>query len=341
MNRGLIKEGGCQVSVLALGSSLGLLAILYFIRGTNGRPLGLLKLLIPLFLSLGVMTLGIGLLRGETDSGRVLAVAVSGVTGVLLMGLVSAWMFAIQRLEGTSNAQSRYLVLSNLCIGAAIGTVLGVYRVRLQQRSDQLSREVNRLNEFAGIVAHDLRNPLHIAQGYLAQIPHEGHDDELASIERAHARMERLIDQVLALSRRGETVGETTTVDASSVAEAAWTDVPTEEAELRIQATDYVVEADQRRLRSLFENLFRNAIEHGDAATVTVGTLENGFFVADDGVGIPSKYQERVFEGGFSTEDTGTGLGLAIVRQIADAHGWSVTVTESVTGGARFEFTAN
>lgn len=334
-----IKEGGCQISVFGLGSSLGVLTLLYFIRGTTGYSLGFLKLLIPLSLSLGVMALGIGLLRGETDSIRVLTVGLSGMSGILFTGIVIGWMFAIQQLEGTSTALSPYLVLSNVSIGAAIGTLLGVYHVRLQQRTDQLAHEVNRLNEFAGIVAHDLRNPLHIAQGYLAELPREGADNELTSIEQAHARMERLIDQVLALSQRGETVGETTAVNVSTVAEAVWRDVPTDEVDLQVRATECVLEADDRRLRSLFENLFWNAIEHGgDTTTVTIGALENGFFVADDGVGIPSEYRERIFEGGFSTDDTGTGLGLAIVRQIADAHDWTIAVTESATGGARFEF---
>lgn len=339
MNWEIIKEGGCQVSVFGLGSSLGVFTLLYFMRETTGYPSGFLKLLIPLFLSLGVMTLGIGLLLGETKSIRVLTVGLSGVAGILFMGIVSTWMFATQQLEGISSAFSPYLVLSNMSIGAAIGTILGVYRVRFQQQTDQLAQEVNRLNEFAGIVAHDLRNPLHIAQGYLAELPREGNDNELTSIEQAHARMERLIEQVLELSQRGETVGKTAAIDVGMVAEAAWRDVPTGETELQILATDCVLEADNRRLRSLFENLFRNAIDYGgDTTTVTVGRLENGFFVADDGVGIPSKYRERIFEGGFSTDDTGTGLGLAIVRQIAEAHDWTIAVTESTTGGAQFEF---
>jgi signal transduction histidine kinase len=74
--------------------------------------------------------------------------------------------------------------------------------------------------------------------------------------------------------------------------------------------------------------------------TVTVGDLADdaGFFVADDGPGIPPDERETVFEAGHSTAPDGTGFGLAIVDGIADAHGWTVRVTDSATGGARFEF---
>ena len=63
----------------------------------------------------------------------------------------------------------------------------------------------------------------------------------------------------------------------------------------------------------------------------------DGFYVEDDGPGIPEGERERVFEDGYSTVEGGTGFGLNIVREIARAHGWEVRVTESAAGGARFE----
>ena len=94
------------------------------------------------------------------------------------------------------------------------------------------------------------------------------------------------------------------------------------------------------RLEQLLENLFRNAVDHaGEDVTVTVGDLDDEFYVADDGPGISDDERDRVFEDGYSTVEEGAGLGLAIVAGIAEAHGWSVTVTESEDGGARFEVT--
>jgi nitrogen fixation/metabolism regulation signal transduction histidine kinase len=75
--------------------------------------------------------------------------------------------------------------------------------------------------------------------------------------------------------------------------------------------------------------------------TIRVGTFSEGFYVADDGPGIPADDRETVFEQGYTTADEGTGLGLAIVDRIADGHGWEVTVTDSETGGARFEVWTN
>ena len=99
------------------------------------------------------------------------------------------------------------------------------------------------------------------------------------------------------------------------------------------------VEADPERLRQLLENLFTNAAEHGDGATtITVGRLEDGFYVADDGVGIPEDEREGISESGRSGTEGGTGFGLSIVAEIAEAHGWTASATESETGGARSEF---
>jgi signal transduction histidine kinase len=74
------------------------------------------------------------------------------------------------------------------------------------------------------------------------------------------------------------------------------------------------------------------------AVSTTVGTFEEGFYVADDGPGIPAPDREAIFEQGYSTDSEGTGIGLSIVRRIVEAHGWRIEVTDSDAGGARFEF---
>jgi signal transduction histidine kinase len=64
-----------------------------------------------------------------------------------------------------------------------------------------------------------------------------------------------------------------------------------------------------------------------------------GFYVADDGTGVPEADRDDVFDSGYSTTQAGTGFGLAIVAEIAEAHGWDIALTESEDGGARFEVT--
>lgn len=121
---------------------------------------------------------------------------------------------------------------------------------------------------------------------------------------------------------------------------AAWQTIPSDGATLDLSLDEYRIDADERRLRQLFENLLANAVDHGGpGVTVHVGVLDDGtgFFVADDGPGIPPVAREEVFEYGYSTSDGHPGFGLAIVRSIAEAHGWTVSATESAAGGAQFD----
>ncbi|EMA32709.1 PAS domain S-box protein [Haloarcula japonica] len=211
--------------------------------------------------------------------------------------------------------------------------------------SDRKERE-QQLAEFASVVSHDLRNPLNVVKGRISVARTSGDVSHLEAAESAADRMDELINDLLTLARQGDTVGETTMIDLVSLASQAWIDVETGEATLEKDGTA-TVEADAARLRTVFENLFRNSVEHGRCAdsaapvTVSVGTTDSGFYVADNGVGIPPEERDDVFERGYTTSTTGTGFGLAIVAEIAQAHGWSVSVTESEGGGTRFEFTTS
>ena len=206
-----------------------------------------------------------------------------------------------------------------------------------KQRERELARQNERLDQFASVVSHDLRNPLSVARGRVNLARTTGDEKHFEAIERAHDRMEELIEGLLALARQGELADEPIEVELESAAKTAWKTVDTDDLTLAFDGTA-TVDADPERLRQLLENLFRNSVEHaGDATILTVGTLPDGFYVEDDGVGIPDDEREAVLESGYSTDD-GTGFGLAIVDSIADAHGWMLSVTESEAGGARFEF---
>jgi PAS domain S-box-containing protein len=208
-----------------------------------------------------------------------------------------------------------------------------------KERERELKRKNERLEEFASVVSHDLRNPLTVAQGRLELAREECDSDHLTTVARAHDRMETLIEDLLALAREGETTMELEDVALPDITARCWQNVETAEATLHIDAT-HTIQADHSRLQQLLENLIRNAVEHGGAdVTVRVGDLADGFFIADDGPGIPEESRARVFESGYSSTDEGTGYGLQIVSEIAIAHGWKVTVTNSDDGGARFEIT--
>lgn len=149
--------------------------------------------------------------------------------------------------------------------------------------------------------------------------------------------MRELIENVLALTKQGKAIDTLRPVDLTGCLERCWGTISAPEAELRIE-TIRAIQADDPRLRQLFGNLIRNSIEHaGERVTITVGEFPDGFYLEDDGPGIPEGEREAVFESGHTTAEDGTGLGLSIVREIAEAHGWRVTAIESEAGGARFE----
>ncbi|MFB6176318.1 MAG: sensor histidine kinase, partial [Halobaculum sp.] len=125
-----------------------------------------------------------------------------------------------------------------------------------------------------------------------------------------------------------------------AVAETAWSHVDTAQATLdTTDVGDLTVEADDDRLKELFENLYRNAIEHGGTdVRIRVEETADGFAVADDGPGVPPDQREAVFEAGVTHSEDGTGFGLPIVKRIAEAHGCTLHLEESWDGGARFVF---
>ena len=154
--------------------------------------------------------------------------------------------------------------------------------------------------------------------------------------------MTELVEDVLALAETSGDV-EVSTMDLETVVRESWETARTGAAPAALEVESLgTVEADPGRLRRLLENLFANAVEHaGPEVTVTVGPLSEGddppgFYVADDGPGIPPERREEVFERGVTTAE-GTGLGLDIVRRAAAAHDWEVVLAESERGGARFE----
>ncbi|WP_276274115.1 hybrid sensor histidine kinase/response regulator [Haloarcula litorea] len=224
-----------------------------------------------------------------------------------------------------------------------------------RERREKLEQQNQRLEEFVSLVSHDLRTPLSTARGAAELAAESGDPEYFEKLETAHERMDGMIDELLTLAREGRRVTVAEPVRIDTVAADAWEGLATEPARLTTDAP-VVVEADPERLRRLFENLFKNSIEHGrpdgrsssgdtaeqrdDGVEIAVGTTaDDGFFVADDGPGIDADRRDAVFEPGFTTASDGTGFGLAIVKRIAEAHGWEVVVTESDAGGARIELT--
>jgi PAS domain S-box-containing protein len=209
-----------------------------------------------------------------------------------------------------------------------------------QDITDRKERE-RRLERFASVVSHGLRNPLTIAEIYLDRAREDGEPAAFDQVAQALERMERIVQNLLTTALEGETASEPEPVGLAAVSEAGWRNVETGDATLTVEA-DATVVADEDQLQMALENLFSNSVEYGgDDASVRVGAIaaedgEPGFYVEDDGSGIPPADRGEVFEYGYTSE-SGTGIGLAVVRDIVEAHGWDVSVTDGRDGGARFE----
>jgi PAS domain S-box-containing protein len=208
------------------------------------------------------------------------------------------------------------------------------------RRTKELQRQNDRLEEFASTLAHELRNPLNIASGWLHGASDDLDAETFDRIDTAHERMGDMIDELLQLARQGEVVRETDTVSLSDVARDAWEAFDTRDAALCVEIDDAVtVDADPKRLRDVLINLFKNSVIHGgEDVTVRLGEFGPGdIFVADDGQGFVLDDPEAALETGVTTSEEGTGYGLAVVDQIVTAHGWELTARPSESSGARFE----
>lgn len=210
----------------------------------------------------------------------------------------------------------------------------------LTLRSQRQLRQTNqRLEEFAGIVSHDLKNPLNVARGRIELAREECDSEHLDSAVDAQKHMADLIEDLLTLSRQGKWAGETEPVNLKKISTASWQAVTGIEPSIRIE-TERQILADPTSLRRVFENLFTNAVQYvGPNVTITVGELPDGFYIEDDGPGIPDEKRELVFERGHTIAEEGTGLGLTIVKQVIEAHGWNIRIVEGAHGGTRFEIT--
>ena len=216
----------------------------------------------------------------------------------------------------------------------------------------RIERENERLDEFASIVSHDLRNPLNVLSGYLRLARETGDDSYFDRCERALDEMERLIEDVLTLAKQGEAVGSFEPVHLGDLAarysDDAFGSVDGDdpfggddtEGEPRVAVAveaDGEICADPGRVGQLLGNLFRNADEHG-GERVVVGDLPDGFYVADDGPGIDEEQKRRLLRhGDAELDDPGHGFGFYLVREMMESYDGGVRIRDNEPRGTVVE----
>jgi PAS domain S-box-containing protein len=224
-------------------------------------------------------------------------------------------------------------------------TGLSVYFRDISERKAnerRLEQRTRQFETFGDILSHDLTTPLSTLRGRIELARETGGDRQFDAALESLDRVEVLVDDLATVMREGSVVSDLDDVDLAAVARELWASLDTADATLSVEPEVGWIRADEGPLTRLLQNLFRNAVEHGGpSVAVTLGGLDDGsgFYVADDGPGIPPDERDRVFAPGYSTTSGGTGFGMVSAQQIALGHGWEVSVAESEGGGARFEVT--
>jgi PAS domain S-box-containing protein len=230
---------------------------------------------------------------------------------------------------------------------------------RLLQTLDELNRSNEELGQFAYIASHDLQEPLRMVASYtqLLSKRYKGKLDADAdefigfAVDGAN-RMQRLIQDLLSYSRvgtKGQALADTSSEEALEQAMLNLGGAIEASAALVTHDPLPRVLADEGQLVQLFQNLVGNAIKYQSAGVplVHISSTKNGdakwmFSVRDNGLGIESKYFERIF-GMFQRlhkreEFDGTGIGLAICKKIVERHGGTISVESQPGQGSTFRF---
>jgi signal transduction histidine kinase len=334
----LVNRAGRYTLAAALTLAMFPAVILTMVAsGATGEPLLTLA-----YLALGVQLAGILL----------------GARGTLLFAaaataaLAAAWRLAPARLE--AHALVNPLAMVAIAAGLAVVAILHRDRVERDRQSEReaLIRELENKNveleRFSYTVSHDLKSPLITIRGFLgllAQDLEEGRHDRVAGdLERiagAADAMERLLNELLKLSRIGRVANPSERVSFASVVRDAVLMLRSQldERGIRLDVVEPLPEVygDRVRLVEVVQNLVENAAKFHSAGPdrwVRVGVRPGAdglgpvCFVADNGIGIEPRHQETVF-GLFQQLDAkaeGTGVGLALVRRIVEVHGGRVWI---------------
>lgn len=201
-------------------------------------------------------------------------------------------------------------------------------------REAELRHQRNQLENLRKSLTHDLKSPLTVAFSTLTLFRETGDEEHVKQINQSLKRINQILDQMAELSEYDESISETAKVKLETVLSAAWEMVDTANAQLQI-VDSKVFEADPGWMQQLFENLIRNAIDHGGQdVTITVSIENDAIIFEDDGPGIDRDDRSKVFEPGYATGN-GLGYGLVIVKQIVLGHGWDISIEDGGEGGAR------
>ncbi len=232
-------------------------------------------------------------------------------------------------------------------------------QMRLQVLVHELESKNAELERFTYSVSHDLKSPLVTIGGFLGFLEADIQKGEIQRIENtinrireAAKKMQRLLDEILELSRIGRLINPPAEVPfgelVNEALELVHGQLTEKQVEVKVEAELPSVNVDRIRMVEVLQNLIANATKftrHSEKPVIEIGTQiineQQTFFVKDNGIGIAPEYHQKVF-GLFDKLDAkseGTGIGLALVKRIIEVHGGTIWVESETGKGATFFFT--
>jgi PAS domain S-box-containing protein len=252
--------------------------------------------------------------------------------------------------------------------GEVIGTT-GIAREITGRKKAQLERENliaeleaknAELERYTYTVSHDLKSPLVTIRGFLGYLEKDALagntqkvKDDINRIENATQKMQTLLNDLLELSRIGRLINQPTDTLFTDVVQDAIElvrgQIEAKNISIEIQNTPAIVHGDRTRLIEVVQNLVDNAVKFMGGQSnprITIGTTTNEksetvFFVNDNGIGIDSRYHERIFTlfSKLNAETEGTGIGLTLVKRIIEVHKGNIWLESEAEKGTTFYFT--
>jgi heavy metal sensor kinase len=295
-------------------------------------------------------------LDGVQDAAdRVLMLVVLAGPVALLIAALGGWWLARKALRpvGQMASEAERIEIDRLDERIAVPAArdeLARLAVTLNAMLDRLGRGVELRERLIADASHELRSPLAVMRAEIDVALDAGEPtrEVLESAREEVDRLARIVEDLLTLARldAGEMPREREPVALGALAREVAEDLAPLGVAIEVRGDDVTAIGDRHHVRHALANLVDNAVKaspSGAVVTVTAFRAQDavGLTVIDSGPGIPAHELERIFErfarldGARRREQGGSGLGLAICREIAAAHGGTVTVTSS-DAGSRF-----